>query len=317
MVCHRCQTQAFKFGFHKGFQRYRCKECGKTFSDLPARPLDELRIRPEQAYQVIHLLCEGVGIRACERLCGLNRRTVLNVLELAGERCARLLDYKVRAFCPTYVEVDEIWSFVQCKQAKTVKTDLERGDQYTFLAMDAPTKLLIHHHIAKRNGESALEFMHGLRNRTGGLYNLTSDGYKPYQGSRGAVFQVFGHNVNHGTEVKRFGVIPTDTEGYRRYSPPVCTGIWRKARIGTREPNTITVNHMERGNLTIRLFNRRFTRLTLGFSKKLANLKHAVALFVAHYNFCRVHGSLDKRTPAMSAGLADHVWTIAELLSNI
>jgi hypothetical protein len=171
-----------------------------------------------------------------------------------------------------------------------------------------------------------MRFMGDLRSRvTADIFDMTTDGYGPYRDRDGAVFRHFGWNVNYGTEMKTYGTL-LQQDGERRYSPLVCTGCKRWIQTGSRESKSITVNHAERQNLNVRLFNRRFTRLTLGFSKNLANLEHATALMVAFHNFCRTSKALHKkatdiappcqRTPAMAFGLTDHVWTIAELLAT-
>ena len=319
MVCHRCQINAFKFGFHKGFQRYRCRQCRKTFSDIPTRPLDLLRVEPEKAFQVVSLLCEGVGIRAAERLTGLNRRTVLNVLRVAGQKCKSLLDEKLRGLKVEQVQIDEIYSFVHCLQQNTTPDHPVFGDQYTFLAMERNTKLILHWLVGKRDKENALTFLRGLKARLADeRFQLTSDGFAPYCGEVGGVFKVFRERVDYGSEIKHFASNSQNLpgKGNRRSNPVVCQWIKRRAHIGDPDYQNMTVNHAERMNLSIRLFNRRFTRKTMGFSKKLMNHKFSVALEVAHFNFCRKHGALGT-TPAMAAGLADHVWTVGELLSSV
>ncbi len=149
-----------RFGFHKGFQRFRCKQCGRTFSDIPVRPLDDLRIAPEKAFQVINLLAEGFcfGVRACERLTQLNRRTILGVLETAGQKCARLLDTKIRDVVVESVQADEIFAFVYCKQYNNLLKDPEKGEQYTFLAIDRGSKLILSHYVGKRTRPEHLHF---------------------------------------------------------------------------------------------------------------------------------------------------------------
>jgi IS1 family transposase len=286
--------------------------------------LAETRIDADKAAQVVHLLCEGMGIRAAARLAGVSNRSVLNVLRSAGLHCAALLDAKLRNLKPSHVEIDEVWTFVMKKQYHALNHPVF-GDQYCWLALDEPTKLVISWQIAKRSGHAAHRFLGDLRSRvTSHPFDLTTDGYLPYRDRDGAVFRNFGYGVNYGTEVKKYGVLPQ--EGERRYSPMICTSCKRTAYQGGRVIKEITVNHLERQNLNVRLFNRRFTRLTLGFSKKLANLEHAVAMAIAFHNFCRPHGALYQkatetspacqRTPAMAFGLTDHVWTVQELLSE-
>jgi transposase-like protein/IS1 family transposase len=316
MTCHRCQTEAFKFGIQNGFQRYRCKTCGKTFSDIPARPLDDLRVDFEKACQVVHLLCEGMGVRAVERLTQLNRRTVLGILETAGRKCARLLDDRIKGVKVKDVEIDELYSFVNCLQQNTTVDDMARGDQYVFIGTEINSKLILHHLVGKREKSNAVLFMAGLKRKLAeGRFQLTSDAYTPYASELGAVFKVFRESIDYGTERKEYATLhPRIWQRVpRRFNPVVCVGVTRTPKIGNPDRNRMTTNHVERLNLSVRLFNRRFTRKTLGFSKTLRNHKLSVALMVAHFNFCRVH-SAHKQTPAMAAGLTNHAWSIKELL---
>ena len=315
MNCYCCQDETKRFGHFQNknriVQRYRCIRCGKTFSET--QPLEETRIDSAKGTLIIHLLCEGTGIRATARLAGVHKQTVLNVLRSAGVHCAALLDAKLRNLKPTHVEIDEIWTFVQKKQYHALDHPVF-GDQYCWLSLDQPTKLILNWQVAKRTKEAAFRFMGDLRSRvTDDVFDLTTDGYRDYRDYDGAVFRHFRYNVNYGTEIKRYGTLEQQ-KGERRYSPLICTSCKRNIFTGSRITDEITVNHAERQNLNVRLFTRRFTRLTLGFSKKLANLEHAVALLVAFHNFCRVH-SAHKQTPAQAFGLTDHPWSIAELLS--
>jgi transposase-like protein/IS1 family transposase len=315
VVCHRCQTEAVKFGINRqGFQRYLCKQCSRTFSDIPARPLDDLRIEPEKAFMVIRLLCEGTGIRACERLTGLNRRTVLGILKTAGQKCARLLDTTVRNIRARNVETDELYSFVHCKQDHNKTHNPDWGEQFTFLSFERDTKLIIAYSVGKRTSENAHEHIHLLRDRLANRIQLSTDNFHGYRGAVGAVKTVFGPDgVDYATLEK---VYAPSARPEMRYNPPVCILVKKSPRLGLPERDLICTSHVERQNLNVRLFNRRFTRLTLGYSKKLANLKHSVALFVAFWNFCWIHNTL-KQTPAMAAGLTDHAWTVEELLSSL
>jgi transposase-like protein/IS1 family transposase len=313
MVCHRCQLEAVKCGINgQGNQRYLCKQCHRTFSDIPARPLDDLRIEPEKAFMVIRLLCEGTGIRACERLTGLNRRTVLGILETAGRKCAQLLDAKVRNIPARNVETDELYSFVHCKQERNKTQNPEYGEQFTYLSFERDTKLILAYTVGKRSSENAREHVRDLRNRLANRVQLSTDSYRAYRGVTGAVATAFGSTgVDFATLEKVYAPSPLPE---KRYSPPACIMVKKTLRLGAPDPAMICTSHVERVNLNFRLFNRRFTRLTMGFSKKLANLKHSVALLAAFWNFCWRHNTL-KKTPAMAAGLTDHVWTVGELLA--
>jgi IS1 family transposase len=312
---------AHKFGWFisgsQRIQRYRCKQCGKTFGDIPERPLDSLRTPLEDAARVVHLLCEGVGIRATSRLSGLDKHTVLSILETVGAKCARLLDRKVQWLHVRHVQIDELWAYVFCKQRKS-RDDTERGDQYTYLAFDTDTKLILAHTVGKRDRETARPFLEDVRKRVNNRCQVSTDGFSAYGGYEGAVFRAFKQDVDFGVVVKLYSIPPA--QGPSRYSPGQCMGVRKEVQIGSLELKDICTSHVERQNLNMRLFNRRMTRLTLGYSKKVRNLRYAVALQIAYHNFCRVHAGLkgDKKTstqtPAMAAKLTDHIWTIAELL---
>lgn len=265
----------------------------------------------EDAARVVHLLCEGVGVRACERLTGINRNTVLRILETVGAKCARLLDHKVQWVQAEQVQVDELWAYVFCKQKNNRTGDAEHGDQYTWLGIDRKTKLIIAWHVAKRDRTEAGYFMRDLRKRIATRCQLSTDGFSGYSGHLGAVFQTFRHDVDYASVTKLFASPPS--EGPSRYSPAKCIGVKKEPQIGCPRIDMVCTSHVERQNLNMRLFNRRMTRLTLGYSKKVRNLRYAVAIQIAFHNFCRVH-SAHKQTPAVAAGLTDHTWTIEELL---
>lgn len=294
-------------------QRYRCTRCGKTFSE--EQPLEGVRIEQSKAAQIVHLLCEGVGVRAGSRLANVDQSTVLNVLAAAGEHCARLLDSKIVNVNAEQVAIDELWSFVYCKQANA-EPFTEHGDQYIFLAIDKRSKLILSHLVGKRTNEICYWFMRDLQLRIPNRFQLSSDSWGGYTGKGnqlGAVEKVFGEDgIDYGTERKMYG---QNLAVQRAYSPPVLLGITRRARLGCPDRSEINTSHAERLNLSARIFNRRFTRLTIGYSKTISNHRHALALFVAHYNFCRVHSAI-KQTPAQAAGLTDHAWSIGELLEK-
>lgn len=269
---------------------------------------------------MVHLLCEGVGIRAIGRLTGLAKDTVLNILETVGAHCARFHGERVKRLACEFVDADELYGFVGCKQANTTADDLENGDQYTFLAMDRNTKLIISYLVGKRNRENASTFMQDLKERVPDKFTLSTDGFAAYLGYKGAVFQTFRRSIDYGTEVKVYGpttgVQSPTGRASTRFNPVICKRVYRNIQIGEPDPKDINTSRVERLNLSARLFNRRLTRLTLGYSKKLDNLKHSIALLVVFNNWCRVHSTL-KKTPAMAQGLTDRVWTLGELLSTV
>jgi len=304
-----------KFGRFKNksriVQRYRCGRCNRTFSD--EQPLDGLRIEPEKVVQIVSLLCEGMGIRATAHLVDCHRDTVLSVLETAGRKCAALLDYKVRYVRAKFVQTDEIHTFVGCKQRHTTKEDIERGDFFTFLSIDRDSKLIINWKTDKRNYEATEDFLQDLKLRMLGRFQLTTDAFNGYCRSKtGGVRWVFGNSIDYATEIKVYG---HEKIAPYRYVPRVLH-IKRQPRFGNPDMAQATTCHCERTNLSVRQFTRRFSRSTLGYSKTLTNLRHAVALFVWHFNYCRIHSAHGK-TPAQAANLTGHQWTIREMLSAL
>jgi IS1 family transposase len=269
----------------------------------------------EKQLQVIHLLVEGNSIRSIERLTGVQKKTTMRLLVKFGNACKDLLDERMRDLNLRHVQADEIWTFVGKKENRipdAEKTHLI-GDQFVYVALDTDTKLIASFAIGKRSADLTRRFMVDLAQRvvTGNIFRnepvvqVSTDGFKCYPE---AVDLAFGPNVKFGTIVKDF------RNAVRPYTPSEIVGSRRRGifNIGGRQERTICTSHVERSNLTIRTFIRRFTRLTLGFSKKLENLAAAVALHVAHYNFCRIHGSL-RCTPAMAAEVTNAPWTLEEL----
>jgi transposase-like protein/IS1 family transposase len=312
--CHCCNGKTQKFGSFKNanriVRRYRCTRCGKTMSD--SQPLDGLRIDHAKVVQIIKLLTEGMGIRPTARLMNCHRDTVLAVLEKIGSKCASLLDARVRYLKAEFVQTDEIHTFVGCKQRRTTLDDIERGDFFTFLSIDRDSKLIINWKTDKRDFQTTEDFLRDLKSRMMGRFQLTTDAFGGYcRKTEGGVEEVFGDSVDYATEIKVYG--------FERVAPyrfsPVVKEIKRKARLGNPDMRFATTCHCERLNLSVRQFTRRFNRSTLGYSKTLTNLRYAVALFVAHFNYCRVH-SAHKQTPAQSARLTTDVWTVERLIEE-
>jgi transposase-like protein/IS1 family transposase len=315
MTCIRCQHQTCKrFGYFgkRRVQRWRCTFCKSTFCEPHAKlTRDTLLSNPDAAERAIKCLLEGCSIRSTERLTGLNRNTIMRLLEIVGERCEKLMDAKLRDLKCRYVQCDEIWSFVGKKQRQVRKEDgTEVGDQWIFVALDADTKLVASYCVGKRSIANTMAFIGDLHKRLAQQIQLTTDGFHFYTK---AVPEIFGLDVDFAQIVKLFGDFGQHDEG--RYSPPRITETISKVRIGKPSVRDISTSYVERQNLTMRMQLRRLTRLTNAYSKKLANLKAAVALHFAFYNFCRVHSSL-RVTPAMEAGLTDHVWGVAELFAQ-
>jgi transposase-like protein/IS1 family transposase len=317
MTCIRCQhtdcVKAGSFGKRR-VQRWKCTSCKNRFSEPHTKlTRDTFTSQPDAAERALHCLLEGCSIRSTERLTGLNRNTIMRLLLVAGERSARLMDGRVRGLSARYLQCDEIWCYVG-KKRRNVRTgdSPEMGDQWIFVAMDAETKLVTAFRIGKRSWESTSSFMRDLYERMAEnrRTQITTDGFHFY---KQAVADAFGLDADFAQLTKMFGDYGQFDGPDARYSPPRISGVISKVRQGDPDPRHISTSFVERQNLTMRMAMRRFTRLTNAFSKKLSHLKAAVALHFAYYNFCRVHSSL-RVTPAMEAGLADHVWSIAELL---
>jgi IS1 family transposase len=269
----------------------------------------------DEAAKVISLLTEGMGIRGTSRVTGLHQQTVLNILEAAGKKCAKLLDARIRNVPAENVEVDELYSYVRTRPENTDFSDPLHGEMFCFLGIDRGSKLIVSHLLGKRLSRNCVALMDDMKSRLAGRTQLSTDGFPAYMGEAGAVGQAFGTRVDYGIEVKRFG---REEGPPGRYRPARCIGVTRTAQIGAPDLSTIGTCRVERMNLSVRHFTRRFTRSTLGYSKTFRNHRHATALFIAHYNFCRTHSSLRNgiaRTPAMAAGLTDHVWAIEELMN--
>jgi len=227
-------------------------------------------------------------------------------------RCAALLDRTIRRVPARRVQVDEIWTYIFKKQALITDDDPpERGDQYVFIGMDADTKLVISHLIGKRDAATAFYTISDLKDRLAYRVQLTTDGFRPYLS---AVEDNFGADIDYAMLVKVYGTEQREAGAPEWYGPPRVVAAMPTPITGRPHPRYISTSYIERQNLTIRMQARRFTRLTNAFSKKLANLKAQVALHFAHYNFVRIHQTL-RVTPAMQAGITDHVWEIRQLLS--
>jgi IS1 family transposase/lambda repressor-like predicted transcriptional regulator len=283
-------------------------KCGTSFSDK--QPLDNLRVDFKQACTVAKMLCEGIGIRAVSRLTGLHQQTVLNVLARAGSKAGRFLDATVKNVQPESVQADEMFCFVGCKDRANLTHDPFRGSQYLFMAMDSKSKLIISHVIGQRSPQNTERLLNDLKQRVTGRMTLITDGFEAY---KIAVPRTIGKDVDFAQLVKRYANPRDINDPDRRYSPTRCIGARKVIRRGNPDMDLISTSYMERANLTVRLFNRRFTRLTLGYSKKFEYLMHSINLMIFHFNFMHVHATHGK-TPAMEAGLKSSAMTFEEML---
>jgi IS1 family transposase len=267
----------------------------------------------DKALLAIQLLLEGSSVRTTERVTQLHRDTILRLLEVAGERCAKVMDEKMRNLRCQRIQGDELWCFVGKKQRNVKVEDLpELGDAWVFVALDADSKLIPAYTVGKRNRETTYKFLNTLRSRIAEehRFQLTTDGFHFY---RKGVEDVFAGQADFAQLIKLYGDHGQhDAAG--RYSPAPMIETIIRVRDGRPDSRHISTSYVERSNLSIRMALRRFTRLTNAYSKKLDNLKYACALYFAYYNFCRVHQSI-RVSPAVEAGITDHVWTLRELLA--
>ena len=283
----------------------------QTFTESHERPLDEMRLPLDRAEMILKMLCEGVSIRcSIERLTDTHRDTIMRLLVLAGERCEKLLGEKIRNVPVQDVELDEIWSWVFCKErVKRPEHDPSFGDNYCFVAVERNSKLVLNFALGKRDQKTTNVFIEGLRQATSAQpFQLSADGFPCYPF---AIESTLADRVDFAQLVKVYRATP---EGERRYSPAEVVSTERVPVIGNPDYKRICTSIVERQNLTMRMQIRRLTRLTNAFSKKWENLWAALCLHFAWYNFCRVHQTL-RITPAMEARIADRVWEVRELLS--
>ena len=269
----------------------------------------------EKRVQILHLLCEGNSMRATSRLADVSINTVTKLLITAGLACSDYQDRALRNLPCNRVQVDEIWAFVGMKQKNVPaehKGELGYGDIWTWVAIDAETKLVPSWFVGLRDADHAQAFISDLAGRMANRIQLTSDGWRPY---KDAVRDVFLDQVDYAMLVKHYAE-DIRAKGEKRYSPAQCTGAEKKLVTGNPDMKHVSTSYVERQNLTMRMNIRRFTRLTNAFSKKAENHCHAVALHFMYYNFCRIHKTL-RVTPAMAAGVTDKVFDVADVVRVI
>jgi IS1 family transposase len=266
--------------------------------------------------QILAMLCEGSSMRSISRVADVSINTVAKLLVEAGEACLALHDETVRNVKASRVQCDEIWSFCYAK-GKNVATAKaapdDAGDVWTWTAIDADSKLMISYFVGDRSQESAIILMDDLSARLANRVQLSTDGHNGYPE---AIEAAFGGNVDYGLVMKIYGNETRGKTADVRYSPATCTGIRKRAIEGRPDMAHVSTSHIERMNLSIRMQNRRFTRLTNAFSKKLDNHIHALALYFAFYNFCRIHKTL-RMSPAMAAGVTDRLWSLEDICAKI
>lgn len=270
----------------------------------------------EKKTQVISALVEGNSIRAACRMTGVAKGTVTRLLESVGKACAEYQDKTLRNLPCKTIQCDEIWAFCYAKDKnvpKELKGKFGFGDVWTWVAIDADTKLVPSWSVGLRDAVYAQKFMNDLKSRLANRVQITSDGHHLYLS---AVENAFGSEVDYARLVKLYGLQP---DGEKRYSPADCIATKQEVVQGNPNLSKISTSYVERQNLTMRMNMRRFTRLTNGFSKKVQNLEYAVALHFMYYNFCRPHKTLNPKkavgiTPAMAAGVSEKIWKIEDII---
>jgi IS1 family transposase len=267
----------------------------------------------EKQIAVVSALAEGSSIRSIERITGVNQNTIMSLGVRVGRACEKIMDERMRNLACSNIQMDEIWGFVGKKQ-RNLKLGDDRsavGDVWTFISVDADSRMVPNYFIGKRSAYSANCFVEDLAARLDSeRVQVSSDALSAYVE---AVERAFGSEANYGQIVKTYS--HTDLAEQRRYSPPEILTIKRTIISGSPEMKSISTSYVERQNLTMRMHMRRLTRLTNAFSKKMENFKCAVALHFAYYNFVRMHKSL-QMTPAMAGGVTDTIWTVADLIER-
>ena len=267
------------------------------------------KLQSAKRAEIIGMMVEGMAVRAIVRLTGVSKTTILKLLEDCGQAFAEYQDAAFRNLPCKRLQVDEIWSFNHCKQrnvAAAKRAPAEAGDIWTWVAIDADTKLIPSWLVSNRGGDAAKVFISDLAGRLVNRVQLTSDGHRSYLE---AVEEAFGADVDYAMMVKTY----SDAPGAGRYSPGVCIGAEKRRVEGRPDMAHVSTSYAERSNLTIRMHDRRFTRLTNAFSKKAENHAHSVALNFMYYNFVRMHITL-RCTPAMAAGVTTKLWELADMV---
>lgn len=268
------------------------------------------KLSTEKRAQIIGCLVEGNSLRATARMCDVAFNTVLKFIPEIGEACDKYQEKVFHNLKCKRIQCDEIWSFLYAKEKNVPEAKrgiFGYGDVWTWVALDADTKLVPSFMVGTRNAQSAKMFIDDLAGRLANRIQLTTDGHRVYLE---AIENAFGGDIDYAMLVKIYESSQEET----RYSPAKCNGSETKKISGNPDPKSISTSYVERQNLTMRMSMRRFTRLTNGFSKKVENHAYHLALHYMYYNFCRVHKTL-RVTPAMEAGIADHVWTLEEIVN--
>ena len=312
MTCKECNLNCQRFGKHRnGLSRFRCPQCKRTYTEPHEQFLGGMQIPQEKALLAAQLLVEGNSLKSTQRITGMDVNTIMKLLVQIGEKCEKIMGKHVRNVQVQDIECDEIWAFIGKKEGHKQDGDPDEfGDCYCFVGVERNSKLVLNFALGKRDQKTTDVFIEGLRDAIAptGRFQITTDGFVPYIS---AITTTLGHRVDFARLIKVYGA-PRDGEA--KYSPAEVKSVEVVPVIGNPIRKRICTSIVERQNLTIRMQMRRLTRLTNAFSKKFDNLWAAYCLHFAYYNFCRIHKSL-RVTPAMEAGITDHVWDLSELLA--
>jgi transposase-like protein/IS1 family transposase len=309
MRCPFCKSENLKLHQKNGHAcctMFRCVDCKRFFSERRFTGYSGLKLLPEKITQIVHCLVEGISVRATARLVGVEKKTVLRVMRHAANLCRRVMDKQLRNLSLRYLQADELWCFVGKKEQNVMPWERKNGhrvgDTWVFLITDAESKLVPSFVVGDRDLRSAEALMVDVASRLSNRPQITSDGLRAYIWG---VEKAFGANVDYGMLINSYAEVEGRLE---------LTGAQPRPISGNPDPRHISTSYAERNNLNCRLFLRRLTRLTNAFSRRVENLVAALWLYLAHYNFVRIHTSL-RITPAMAANATDHVWTIEEMLN--
>lgn len=272
---------------------------------------DMNKLPPNKRAQVLQMMAEGISLRAITRLTGTSRTTLLKLLADAGQAFSEYQDHTLVNLRAKRIQVDEVWAFCYAKQKNVPSAKaapIGAGDIWTWVGLDADTKLAVSWYVGSRDGEAAIIFIDDLAKRLANRVQLTSDGHKAYLE---AVEGAFGGDIDYAILHKVYGAAPENAKG--KYSPAECIGTQKHRIEGDPDPKHVSTSYVERANLSMRMGNRRMTRLTNAFSKKAQNHAHMMSLYFMHYNFVRIHQTL-KITPAMAAGVTPKLWEMSDMV---
>lgn len=274
--------------------------------------MDGLRLEQSKIVQIVKLLAEGLGVRGTARVTDCDPHTVLSVLQTIGPKVKALHDRLVRNVKTDALQIDELWAKVFCSQKNAPRGADDLGDQFSYLALATREKFIVSFHTGKRDKENTDTFVKDVAKRIPGRIQITTDAFRPYPAK---IRKYLLPRLDYAIMQKQFAATPGQIEAKRRYSPAPFVGVRVMVKAGNPRRDRICTSHVERANLSVRHFNKRFARLSLGYSKTLENHRYALALFVCAYNWCKVHSTM-ACTPAVALKLATETWTIERLIDE-